>query len=72
MVTSILAIGVHYIVEFGKDMGDYSCPPYCDVKHKHITQEVINVRNNGYNNVERQEEEYLHRIEWDDKHTPSK
>ena len=71
MVTSILAIGVHYIVEFGKDMGDYSCPPYCNVKHKHITQEVVKDRNNGYNNVKRQEGEYLYRTERDDKHTIS-
>ena len=71
MVTSVLAISVHYILEFGKNMGDYECPPYCRVKHKHITQEVINVRNNGYNNVEGQEEEYLYRIEWYDKYPTS-
>ena len=72
MVTSILAIGVHYIVEFGKDMGDYNCPSYCKVKHKHITQEVMNGRNDDNNNAEREENKHLYGIKWDDKHTISK
>lgn len=23
-------------------MGDYSCPPYCKVEHKHINKEKVN------------------------------
>tara|TARA_R100001082_G_C4319512_1_gene140474 strand:- start:584 stop:742 length:159 start_codon:yes stop_codon:yes gene_type:complete len=35
----IIAILIHYGIEFGKDMGDYSCPSYCEVKHEHIKED---------------------------------
>tara|TARA_R100000458_G_C8211725_1_gene198970 strand:- start:271 stop:390 length:120 start_codon:yes stop_codon:yes gene_type:complete len=33
---------MHYILEFGKDMGDYNCPSYCEVKHEHIKEDINN------------------------------
>jgi len=33
---------MHYALEFGKKLGDYSCPPYCEVNHQHIKKEQIN------------------------------
>jgi hypothetical protein len=72
IVVIILSILTHYTLEFGKDMGDYECPVYCEVKHEHkISKEKLNDWNNGYNNVERQEEEHLYGTEWDDKYTSS-
>ena len=52
-------------------MGDYTCPPYCEVNHKHI-KEKENDWNNGYTDVERQKNEHLYRAERYDKHTSSK
>ena len=37
-----MAILIHYGLEFGKDMGDYSCPSYCKIEHKHINKEKLN------------------------------
>ena len=51
---------MHYILEFGKNLGDYSCPPYCEVKHKHITsKEKLNDWFNGNTDVERKKEKHL-------------
>ena len=48
-------------------MGDYTCPPYCKVDHKHI-KEKENDWNNGYTNAEGKEEEYLYGIKRYDKY----
>ena len=52
---------MHYGLEFGKNMGDYNCPSYCEVKHKHIIdKEKLNDWLNGNNNAKRKEEKHLH------------
>ena len=38
----LFAILLHYMLENSVKFADYSCPIYCKVEHKHITQEVIN------------------------------
>ena len=40
IIVIVCAVLVHYILEFGKEMGDYSCPPYCEVKHEHIKEDI--------------------------------
>ena len=35
VILVILAIGLHYLIEEMKDMGDYTCPYYCGVDHIH-------------------------------------
>ena len=71
IIIIILSILTHYTLEFGKNMGDYTCPSYCKVNHKHI-KENQDDWNNGYNDVEREKEEYLYRADRYDKHTSSK
>jgi hypothetical protein len=39
IIIIIFSIAIHYILEFGKDMGDYECPVYCEINHEHIKQE---------------------------------
>ena len=36
LIIIILAIFLHYAIEYGSSLGDYSCPSYCEVKHEHI------------------------------------
>ena len=63
---------LHYAIELEEYTGDYSWPVYCETEHKHIvSKEIQNDWNNGYNNVERQEGEYLLGTKWDDKHSSS-
>jgi len=72
VVTTILAIFVHYALEFGKNMGDYKCPLYCEIKHEHkISEEKLNGRYNDNKYVKREEGKHLHGIKRDDKHTSS-
>jgi hypothetical protein len=62
LIIIILAISIHYAMDLGRDMGNYSCPVYCEVKHKHvIKKEKLNDWFNGNNNVEGEKKEYLHR-----------
>jgi len=35
VILVILAIGLHYLIEGMKDLGDYTCPYYCGVDHIH-------------------------------------
>lgn len=35
MTLIILAIGLHYLIEGMKDLGDYTCPYYCEIDHIH-------------------------------------
>ena len=70
IIIILLSILTHYTLEFGKNMGGYECPPYCEVNHKHI-KEKEDDWNNGYINVEGKEGEYLYGTEWDDKYTSS-
>ena len=42
IIIIICAVLMHYALEFGKKLGDYSCPEYCKVKHKHINKEKLN------------------------------
>ena len=32
----ILAITLHYAIEYNKDLGLYGCPQYCEISHNHI------------------------------------
>jgi len=61
LIIIITAILIHYGLEYGKAKGDYSCPPYCEVKHKHIiSKEKLDDWFNGNINVEREEGKYLY------------
>ena len=35
VILVIFAIGLHYLIEGMKDLGDYTCPYYCGVDHIH-------------------------------------
>ena len=39
VILVILAIGLHYIIDNMKDLGDYTCPYYCEVDHIHKIEE---------------------------------
>ena len=32
----ILAITIHYVIEYSEGLGDYNCPQKCKVEHSHI------------------------------------
>ena len=36
IIILILAITIYFALEYGRGLGDYSCPSYCKVEHKHI------------------------------------
>ena len=72
IVYVVLAVALHYTLEYFGNLNQIGCPPYCEVDHKHIiNKENQDDWNNGHNDVERQEEEYLHRTKRDDKHSSS-
>ena len=35
VILVIFAIGIHYLIEGMKDLGDHTCPYYCGVDHIH-------------------------------------
>ena len=42
LIIILLAIAIHYAIEYGNNLGDYTCPDYCKVKHEHkITKEKL-------------------------------
>ena len=45
----VFAVGLHYTLEYmsNPDNSDYSCPPYCEVDHKHFIKEKEDDRNDN-------------------------
>ena len=38
----VLAVGLHYALEYSINYSDYECPTYCETDHEHIKKKEKN------------------------------